>query len=534
MASSTDFPCLDDATVLDGLAALRRSAPANWHMVMRRAARQVGPDATVAEVLRAGGMGALVPQGCTDRDATSLRKPRDCARRLIEAYGDVVLADIDDAWLQRERLRAPKNRHLKRLSRGRAGACFTQLRQMVHAVQREAGTSAVTAKLPAQSRPPIGDRRGRELAPWPDLKRLIEEGPPRIQAALILQLHVAARPGRVLALTVGDVNLTAGAVTVRVRSRAGGTSTLRYPLTQRAVAGIRPWHEMRLEEAGDGGLLFPMRGEPKRPTPSLRRAIRRAAAEQGCAPVTMAAVRLRAQAGLRSAMAPRGMVRGTGGVALALQVAHQPNSESDWGQSYSGPSDGAPPEYVPLRAPPQCQPHEPEVGRGRERRGGLQSLAPPPQLRGAAGMTPTPVDEKPNTETASPEYEELARLMSQLPVPPQTTRVPPPVASTLSPPERHVTHALAFALGLTTQELLHVVLGLVKPKAGQTSGTDSAKRLAVAKGAPMKAPIDPAEPPASVPDPWGWGDGGSRAGGSNHDLRPVNLLEGLRLSMSMR
>ena len=529
MATSAHFPCLDDATILDGLAALRLAAPANWHVAMRRAARQVGPDATVAEALRAGGKGALLPQGCSDRDATSLRKPRDCARRLIEAYGDVVLADIDDAWLRRERLRAPTNRHLKRLSRGRAGACFTLLRQMVHAVQREAGISAVTAKLPAQSRPPIGDRRGREPAPWPDLKRLIEEGPPRIQAALILQLHVAARPGRVLALTVGDVDLTAGVVTVRVRSRAGGTSALRYPLTQRAVVGIQPWHEMRREEAGDGGLLFPMRGEPKRPTPSLSGAIRRAAAEQGCAPVTMAAVRLRAQAGLRAARAPRGMVRGTGGVAPALQVAHQPIIESDW-----GPPDGTPREHVPLRAPPQCQPHQPEVGRERERRGGLQSLAPTPQLGGATGMTPTPVDEQPNTETACPEYKELARLMSQLPVPTQTTRVPLPVASTLSPPERHVTHALAFALGLTTEELLRVVVGLVKAKEEQTAATDSAKRLALAKGAPMKAPIDLTEPPASAPDPWGWGDGGSRAGESNHDLRPVNLLEGLRLSAYLR
>ena len=78
------------------------------------------------------------------------------------------------------------------------------------------------------------------------------------------------------------------------------------------------------------------------------------------------------------------------------------------------------------------------------------------------------------------------------------------------------------------------VVWLVTAKEEQTAATDSAKRLALAKGAPMKAPIDLTEPPASAPDPWGWGDGGSRAGESNHDLRPVNLLEGLRLSAYLR
>ncbi len=81
------WPCVSDATHCVGLEALRKQHPQSWHEEMRWAARLVGPKATVAEALRAGGMGALLPQGPTDRDANRLKKRRDCARRLIEAHG---------------------------------------------------------------------------------------------------------------------------------------------------------------------------------------------------------------------------------------------------------------------------------------------------------------------------------------------------------------------------------------------------------------------------------------------------------------
>ena len=52
---TVSWPCVHDATVLAGLAKLRRQHPKRWHLIMREAAHEVGPDATVAEALRAGG-----------------------------------------------------------------------------------------------------------------------------------------------------------------------------------------------------------------------------------------------------------------------------------------------------------------------------------------------------------------------------------------------------------------------------------------------------------------------------------------------
>ena len=491
---TVSWPCVTDATTCAGLRDLRRAHPRSWHEEMRWAARRVGPKATVAEALRAGGMGALLPEGSTDRDANRLKKLRDCARRLIEAHGGVLLANIDETWLFSRRRRAPKNRHLEHLSRDRISACFTLLRRVVHAVQRKVGRPKVKAKLLPRLRRPIGDPTEREMASWPDLELLVESGPDRVRAALELQLHVSARPGRVLALRVGDVNLGEGVVTVRVRNRAGRASTLRYPLTPRAVLALSPWHRARRKKAGDDGLLFPMRGQPHRPTRSLNRAIQRAAERKGWAPVTMAAVRLRAQAGLRAASAPRGMVRGTGGVDLAVQERVLGRLRAAWKDSY-----GTPQEHVPQRAPASCAANQPEVGRPR-RRAGVEVLEATPLVAPDAGIRALPVEVELDVVTAWPEVDELPQLWSGMAppmappmVPPmapptRTASMPMPGANQPAPLRIDRTHAIAFGLGLSTREIARGVVKLLEDGVGDGAAAQVLRALAAAVGAPVVEP----------------------------------------------
>jgi integrase len=468
-------------------------------------------------------MGTLLPQGPTDRDANRLKKLRDCARRLTEAHGHVVLADIDETWLFSRRRRAPRNRHLEHLARDRVSACFTLLRRLVHAVQHKAGQPAAKAKLAPRVRRAIGDPAERKLAPWPDLELLIESGPPRIRAALVLQLHVAARPGRVLALRVGDVSLGEGVVTVRVRDRAGRASTLRYPLTPQAVRALRPWHRVRRRKAGDNGLLFPMRGQSHRPTRSLNRAIRRAAATKGGAPVTMAAVRLRAQAALRAASAPRGMVRGTGGVDPALQTRIHGRLQAAWEESY-----GTPREHVPLRAPARCKPNQPEVGRRPKRRERPDGLEPTPLVSRDAGITPTTTEEEHAVGTMWPEVEELSRLLDGMAPPTRVVYVPAPAVSRQARPQVDLTHALAFALGLSTREVVRLVVTLVKARAGESSAAEVLGRLAAAVGAPVPEPREGAGATELSEGPWGWDDSPDPPRERDRDGFPaVDLLRGL-------
>ena len=534
--ATTPWPCVTDATTCAGLSALRRHHPRSWHEHMGRASRRVGPEATVAEALRAGGMGELLPTGPTDRDANRLKKRRDCARRLIEAHGGTVLADIDDAWLYSRRRRAPRSPSLGRLSRGRVTACYTLLRRVVHAVQMRAGVPRVKARLAPRPRRPIGDPTERDVAPWPDLERLIESGPARIRAALVLALHVTARTGRVLALRVGDVKLGEGVVTVRVCDRAGRASTLRYPLPPRAVEAVRPWHQIRREKAGDDGRLFPMRGQPDRPTRSLSRAIRRAAKTLGCEPTTLAAVRVRGQAALRAARAPRGMVRGTGRVASKVQARVEARVRDAWEASY-----GTTREHVPQRAPARCSPNQPEVGRRRAPRAPQDRIDPTPLIGPDTVIRSHPQEDGPAPTSTWPEFEELSRLLGGMAPPPEVVYVPVPAANPPARPQVDLTHALAFGLGLTTREAVGLVVKLVQARVGERSAAEVLADLAAAVGAPVEVPDDePADEPDDLPDegggpaapahnPWGWDDAPRPRGEPNHGpLRAVDLLQSLR------
>ena len=360
MSGARPPDCLQDATTLRGLVALRRRFPRSWAERMRRAARAVGPEATVAEALRTGGMGRLLPRAATAAEASRLKKLRHCARRLVAVYGDVVLGSIDEDWLRRERPRAGA-----RMGVGRdvAGAAFTLLRRVAWAAQQWGGEVRVRRRLPPRRRPAMGEPCARPPAPWRTIERLVADAADlQVRAAVALQLHIGASPGRTLAVRVRDVDLDAGTVRVPVPGR-GGRVWVTWALPPDAAAAIRPWWQRMRRRRGPGAPLFPRRGRPDRPTRSVTAALRRAARALGEAPTTLQAIRRHAQAGLRAVGAVRAQVRGSarrpvrGQGVTAVELGRQRNA---WGAQR-----GEPERRVPLRAPRRCHADEPERARRR-------------------------------------------------------------------------------------------------------------------------------------------------------------------------
>ena len=80
------WACVADATKLGGLPDLRRRHPERWHQIMRRHARDVDASGTVAEAMRRGGNGLLLPKEPSERAASNLKAPRSCAALLVRAW----------------------------------------------------------------------------------------------------------------------------------------------------------------------------------------------------------------------------------------------------------------------------------------------------------------------------------------------------------------------------------------------------------------------------------------------------------------
>jgi integrase len=367
-------PCLTDATHLRGFAALRRRHPRTWARRMRDAGRAVGPDATVAELMRTGAMGRLLPRAADGSEAGRLKKLRHCARCLVRAYGDLQVGDITEAWLRRHRPRA--GLHMG-VGRDVAGAAFTLLRQATFAAQRQRGEVRVRPRLGPRRRAAMGPPPDRPTAPWPTLEVLVERAGLRTRAITALQMHVGASCGQVLALRVRDVDLAQGVVWCTPR---GGGARLPYALPSDAVRAIVPWRRRRAR-LGPDALLFPQRGAPRRPTRSVNRALGREARRLGLEPTTLAAIRRFAQAGLRGVDAVRAQVRGSAASPTrgrGIDAGELDRQRRAWTWQL-----GAEERRVPLRAPRRCRADEPE----RKRRWR-------PRWRPDAAYPPTPLDRR--------------------------------------------------------------------------------------------------------------------------------------------
>ncbi len=381
---SSRWACARDATTLKDFGPLRRARPTRWHTVLRRRARRVGLSATVRETMQAGGQGLLLPESSTDREANRLKKVRHCARRLVEQYGDVRLSDINELWLKRKRR---SGFWREACSKDIATACFTLLRQVVcRAAFVDKVKPTVAARLKPQRRAALGAvPTDREAASWGDVELLMARAELRVRAAVVLQAHIGASPGRVLALRVGDVLASDGVVRVWVPDSGDRLRPVFYALPADAVRALRPWLQRRAP-LGPDALLFPTRGAPTRPTRSIGKALKREAERLGLSPVTMQEIQRLARVGLRDMGGTRAQVRGSKRVrpsergASARRLARQ---RKGWAfQRGTGPG------VVPVRAPRRCGADQPEKGRGRGRRvdgqwpvtpvvrGGVEPVAP--------------------------------------------------------------------------------------------------------------------------------------------------------------
>ena len=442
--TSSLWACVRDATTLRDLAALRRTRPTDWHLKMHQAAQRVGASATVAEALRVGGQGVLLPESASDREANRLKKVRHCARRLVEAYGDVRLSGIDERWLLRERRGAYWR---DACSKDVAGACFTLLRKLVYrAAIVDRHRPRVRSRLRPLRRSPIdAEPPRRTVARWGDVELLIAHAEPRVRAAVVLQAHIGASPGRVLELRVGDLFLQDGAVRVWVPGPGDRLEPVYYALPPDAVRALRPWLRRRAR-LGSEALLFPMRGAPTRPTRSLGKALRRETRRLGLPPVTLQEVQRLARAGLRDMGGTWAQVRGSKRVRPTLRRP-SPKLLARHRQGWSF-QQGAGDVEVPLRAPRHCGADQPEQGR-RSKRG----------REGAWPVTPVVRNAKPPGEPGPRARVDPAPAMV-LPrevEPTRTNEWPVPgLALAENVPTAASTHTTVLVRGYTQDELMTV------------------------------------------------------------------------------
>ncbi len=437
------YPCIHDHTTLSGLAALRRARPHGWHHAMCASAASARPMDSVAHALRRGGSAACLPRDASPASAARLKKARFCARRLVACYGDVVLAEIDDRWLWRERRRQAIEGHLSR-SPDLIGACFTLLRQL--AASARGAVPGLRARLPPKVRPPLprpkmpsAARRASLGAVDSTLHALLPGLPRWLSAALMVQRFVGMRPGRVLALSVDDVD-EANHV-VRFPARTGGPA-LSFVLPP----GAWGWLRARLQEVAHRGptaLLFPQRGRARTPRRSISRALTRFCERRGVSRLTMAAVRRRAQADLRAAGACRAQVRGRGG--RRLQVGQLAAALERVRFSWTNPV-GDRTRPVSRRAPRRCPPGWPELawqrratpfGRKGDKRPAAVALIATPATDVVFGENSPPAVEDTGVDRPPAAFSMDHGLPPFLGVPPyapQMAQKMPPAAPFRSPP----------------------------------------------------------------------------------------------------
>ncbi len=206
---------------------------------------------------------------------------------------------------------------------------------------------------------------------------------PMVRAGVCLQAHVGLPPGKVLALRVEDVDVTRdiGRVRARLPDRDGKRVTLSYSLPPVACRALSAWVSKRRRQGGPKALLFPKRGDPKRPTSSINRAIAREAARLKVAAPTMQQIRRLSQVALRELRASRAQVRGS---ARGPKARRAPTRTATLTQQRDGWAfqQGAAAQPLPLRAPARCRANQPERGRRRDRHKAPEEHPEAPLTRG--------------------------------------------------------------------------------------------------------------------------------------------------------
>ena len=362
--TSDAAPCVRDALTLKGLARLRRDNPSGWAQILVDGAREVGRNATVGRCLRGGAEGLLLPRASSEEEARRLKKERHLGRRLQEIYGGVRLAEVDEAWLERERPRLEQGQHPLSASQEVVGAAFTLLRKMADLFQRRHFDRALVQRRQRRcAHKKLGPRPRREELSRAQLDAFWGWASPRLQAAIALQLICHVSPGRVLALELRQVNFGTGEVAFYghpVRGRPGETRDAVFAFAPATEEIVNRWVR-KLSRVGPVKHLFPKRGAASGPTRSINRAIRKLCREAGKPVFTMSDVRRLGQAMAHAAGAPRAMVRGTASTIGGRAWVGQPAAVEALRERRAPLAEGSSPPRLPRRAPNGCPSTEAEL-----------------------------------------------------------------------------------------------------------------------------------------------------------------------------
>ena len=373
------YPCATDGASIAGLVPLRRRHPRNWAIILSAGLplRSVPPEMSTGEFVHLGAKGLLLPRD--ERDG-SLRKRRSSAARLLSYIEDVRLSDWDEDRLE-EIGRAYFHQECETRRRSQVLVDLTLLRRIVRRALIALGRSPVQRRWNTRW-PRVPAERTRPALPLPQFALLLLalDREPDVRAIAGLLTGTGVDEALILGLRLQNLDAQLMAFRISGRNARG----MREGLLERWVpVPLWAW-ELLVDWVNVCGgrkpteLLFPARGNTRRPRSSILRPVRKAAFRAGVVPegdpdrvVTPTALRRIFQSVAIPFGLAKGVVRGTTGIypedplgpALSAGWYHEASRLSTaWTDLVLPPVESTEiRRLVPARAPRGTKAHEPET-----------------------------------------------------------------------------------------------------------------------------------------------------------------------------
>ena len=316
------YPCATDGASIASLVPLRRRHPHYWAIILSAGLplRSVPPEMSTGEFVHLGAKGLLLPRD--ERDG-SLRKRRSSAARLLPYIKDIPLSDWDEDLLE-EIGRAYFHRECGKRSRSLVLVDLTLLRRIARWALIALWRSPVQRRWKTRW-PREPTERTRPALPLPQFALLLLalDREPGVRAVAGLVVGTGVDEALILSLRRQDLDEQQMAFRISGRNARG----MREGLLERWVpVPLWAW-ELLVDWVNVSGgrkpteLIFPARGNARRPRSSILRPLRKAAFRAGVVPegdpdrvVTPTALRRIFQSVAIPFGAARAVVRGTVGI----------------------------------------------------------------------------------------------------------------------------------------------------------------------------------------------------------------------------
>ena len=278
-----DWPCMTDRTSLVGLRPLIRAQPRDWHLVIRDGAepRWCVPqeEATIAEVLRSGGVLSLMPRHAGDEGR--LRRARAGATRLVDAVGDNRMQDVDDAFIERLRTELTDETNSgpgNAVAASTASRTLTVLREAARSWATGCGTPVQVDPHPQGPTNRVGARRERPVPTLYEIGDLLAIAGEPLRAAIGLAVGAGLTEAQITGLRRGHVQVSERriALVARAPGRPRDGRLVRYtwapPWAMDLLKAVQP----RLQRLPPAAFLFPSPRRWDRPRSSFQAMLTRA------------------------------------------------------------------------------------------------------------------------------------------------------------------------------------------------------------------------------------------------------------------